>query len=81
LIELRFPKTYVAVGVGFARSVLLPKLLLITVNSEGWEEFSQQNNRSNENNHLLRGSRWSTALGDTTAGVFSGPKDVSELTG
>lgn len=51
LIE-RVPKTYVVVGLGFARSVLLPKLLLITSNSEAWGQFAYQNNRRNESNHL-----------------------------
>jgi hypothetical protein len=51
LIELH-SKTYVAVGLGFARSVSLPKLLLITADSEGWAEFVYQNNRRHGNNHL-----------------------------
>src|SRR5439155_24126479 len=51
LIELH-SKTYVAVGLRFARSVLLPKLLLIAADSEGWEEFVYQNNGRHENNHL-----------------------------
>jgi hypothetical protein len=32
-----FPKTYVAVGLRFARSASLQELLLTTANSAGWE--------------------------------------------
>jgi len=65
------PKTYVDVGLGFALAVLLPKLLLIAVNSGGWKDFAHQNNRRNENKHLRSGVDAGPGLeGDTTLGSF-----------